>query len=106
MLSGNETTASFSFTQENLASGDYWYAMLFYPCLYGIITVLSIGVFDLVAARFNDFENHRTQTTYANRLVLKVFSFRFVTVFTALYYYAFFVGHYYMIKLFLSDIIP
>eukprot|EP00601_Ochromonadales_sp_CCMP2298_P032963 CAMPEP_0173361278 /NCGR_PEP_ID=MMETSP1144-20121109/21103_1 /TAXON_ID=483371 /ORGANISM="non described non described, Strain CCMP2298" /LENGTH=80 /DNA_ID=CAMNT_0014310823 /DNA_START=30 /DNA_END=269 /DNA_ORIENTATION=- len=46
-------------------------------------------MFRFVAVWLNDFENHRTQTTYTNRLILKVFSFQFVTIFTSLYYYAF-----------------
>eukprot|EP01038_Epipyxis_sp_PR26KG_P004369 gene4369-6181_t len=76
-------------TMTDLLDSRFWAATFFYPCLYGIIvSLLNIG-FNLIAICLNEFENHRTQTTYANRLILKVFSFEFVTVFTCLYYYAF-----------------
>ncbi len=69
---------------------EFWMVSLLYPCLYGILTNVMVAVFNLIAIKVNEFENHRTQSQYMNRLVLKVISFRFVAVFTTLYYYAFF----------------
>ena len=74
---------------EDLESPDFWFVVFFYPCLYSIIIDLFCIFFDKIALALNNFENHRTQTSFMNRLILKVFSFRFVTVFTSLYYYAF-----------------
>ncbi|CAN0430784.1 unnamed protein product, partial [Hapterophycus canaliculatus] len=37
----------------------------------------------------NNLENHKTENKYRNALIVKVFSFRFVTVFASLYHYAF-----------------
>ena len=62
----------------------------FYTSLYGIVVNVLTILFEFIAFWLNDFENHRTQTTYMNRLILKVFSFQFVSIFTSLYYYAFF----------------
>ena len=72
-----------------LRNSDYLLVTFFYPCLYGILISIITLLFELVALWLNDFENHRTQTRYINRLILKIFSFEFVTVFTSLYYYAF-----------------
>ena len=69
---------------------DFWAATFFYPSLYGIITNVLSALFNILAIRITDFENHRTQTEYTSHLVLKIIIFRFTTVFLALYYYAFF----------------
>ena len=45
---------------------------LFYPCMYSILVDVSVKLFALLALRLTNFENHRTQTTFVNRLVLKV----------------------------------
>lgn len=79
-----------SFSLREINNSDFWAATFFYPSLYGIVVSVLTIVFEFIATWLNDFENHRTQTTYINRLILKVFSFQFVTIFTSLYYYAFF----------------
>ena len=48
--------------------------------------------FTILAVKLNDFENYRTETEYRNHLILKIFAFRFVNYFAALYYYAFLTG--------------
>jgi hypothetical protein len=74
----------------HLIDGDFWAVTFFYPSLYGIcVSLISIS-FHLIARYLTEFENHPTQTTFMNRLILKVFSFEFVSIFTSLYYYAFF----------------
>ena len=60
-----------------------------YPCLYGIIVDILSLIFQYIAIHLNNFENHRTSTIYMNRLILKIFSFQFITIFTSLYYYSF-----------------
>ena len=84
---------SIHLSRENLKNSDFWAVMLLYPCLYGVLIVVSAKIFNSVARSLNDFENHKTNTDYTNRLILKIFSFRFVTVCTSLYYYAFFKVH-------------
>lgn len=73
-----------------LVNRDFWAVTFFYPCLYGMLVSIITMLFNNVAIGLNEFENHRTQTIFMNRLILKVFSFQFVTIFTSLYYYAFF----------------
>lgn len=73
-----------------LGDADFWAATFLYPCLYGMLTSLMALAFDRVALALNEFENHQTQTAFMNRLIVKVFSFQFVAIFTSLYAYAFF----------------
>lgn len=95
-LSGNTTAVDVvpvkAFSLREINNSDFWAATFFYPSLYGIVVSVLTIVFEFIAVWLNDFENHRTQTTYINRLILKVFSFQFVTIFTSLYYYAFFLS--------------
>ena len=87
----NATNSSFaySFSISDASNGTFWLIALMYPTLYGVIITLCTFLFDALSVHLNNFENHRTQSTYLNRLILKVFSFRFIIVFTSLYWYAF-----------------
>ncbi len=96
-MNHNSTTAAggsnpwtINISSSDVNSSDFWFVVFFYPCLYGILIDVFGVLFSKIALVLNNFENHRTQTSYVNRLILKVFSFRFVTVFTTLYYYAFY----------------
>ena len=96
-INGNTTTSMDSSTTwgrqisvDELFDADFWAATFFYPCLYGMLVSILTMLFNTIALALNEFENHRTQTIFLNRLILKVFSFQFVTIFTSLYYYAFF----------------
>lgn len=80
-------------TYRDMLNSDYIMATFLYPCIYGVIVDLMAKSFERLGIYLNDFENHRTTTVYMNRLVLKVFSFQFITVFTSLYYYAFVANH-------------
>ncbi len=79
--------------QEKANDRDFWAVTFLFPCLYGVLTNIMVALFNLIAIRINNFENHRTQSQYMNRLVLKVITFRFVAIFTTLYYYAFWSGY-------------
>lgn len=87
---GDNNPWTINITSSDINSSDFWFVVFFYPCLYGILIDVFGVLFSKIALVLNNFENHRTQTSYVNRLILKVFSFRFVTVFTTLYYYAFY----------------
>jgi len=56
---------------------------------YGLMIPGLSMLFESVAYRCNDFENHRTETSHHGHLAGKVFSIRFVVNFAPLYYYAF-----------------
>lgn len=87
----SNTTSSAPINFSFSAAGDptFWVIAIFYPSLYGIVIYLSATIVDFLSIKLNAFENHRTQSTYLNRLILKVFSFRFIAVFTNLYFYTF-----------------
>ena len=75
--------------KSELLNPAFWSVTFLYPCLYGVLVDVMVQLFQRLAVWLTDFENHRTRTTFMNRLVLKVFSFRFITVFTSLFFYAF-----------------
>ena len=56
----------------DLRDPSFWTITLLYPCMYSILVDVSVKLFALLALRLTNFENHRTQTTFVNRLVLKV----------------------------------
>ena len=91
--SGTSKVFSANINEEKANDPDFWAVTIFFPCLYGVLTNIMVALFNLIAIRVNNFENHRTQSQYMNRLVLKVITFRFVSIFTTLYYYAFYSGY-------------
>lgn len=74
---------------EHTSKPEWWLALLLPSCLYGFLIPLLDYVFLKLAVGFNNWENHKTESDYRNRLIAKVFSFRFVNCFVSLYYYAF-----------------
>ena len=67
----------------------WWFTMMFYPALYGLLVPIFFLCFKAIALRLTDYENHVTNSQYRNNLIWKVFSFKFVVVFSSLFYYAF-----------------
>lgn len=57
--------------------------------LYGMMIPIMSAIFESIARRLNDFENHRTETSHHDHLTSKVFSIRFLINFSPLFYYAF-----------------
>eukprot|EP01091_Cochliopodium_minus_P011715 TRINITY_DN339_c0_g1_i4.p1 TRINITY_DN339_c0_g1~~TRINITY_DN339_c0_g1_i4.p1 ORF type:complete len:898 (+),score=254.62 TRINITY_DN339_c0_g1_i4:225-2696(+) len=53
-------------------------------------------VYNLLAVKLNDMENHHTVTSYNDNLVIKTFLFQFVNSYTSFYYIAFFKQGYYI----------
>lgn len=88
--STSSSSSTTSVTMQELTDSDFWAATFFYPCLYGMLASILTMAFEQLALVLNEYENHKTQTIFMNRLILKVFSFQFVAIFTSLYYYAFF----------------
>ncbi|XP_033099885.1 anoctamin-7-like isoform X2 [Anneissia japonica] len=53
--------------------------------------IMTLGkVYEYVAYKLTDWENHRTQTMYEDALIIKLFAFQFVNSYTSLFYIAFF----------------
>jgi hypothetical protein len=76
-------------TIKNSLDLDIWMALLYYPSMYGLFVAIASEFVDKAAYYLTDFENHRKESTHWSRLILKIFCFRFVAVFTPVYYYAF-----------------
>lgn len=87
----NQTSINWSLILNEKVIHDpaFWTVTFLYPCFYSLAVIIATSLYEKLAVKLNDFENHRTLTTHLNRLILKVFSFRVVTIFTALFYYAF-----------------
>ena len=85
----NTNNTQYSITLYDFKIPEFWLVAFLYPCLYSILVELSTLAFNRLAEYMNKFENHRRQTTYVNRYILKTFTFRIIIVFTSLCYYAF-----------------
>ncbi|XP_060553773.1 anoctamin-7-like [Ruditapes philippinarum] len=63
--------------------------------LLNAISILILGkVYDLLAVKLTDWENHRTQTMYNDALIIKLFAFQFVNNYSSCFYIAFFRGRF------------
>ena len=72
-----------------LKDSQFWFNIGVFPLVLGLTLPLLNFVLMRISVILNEFENYRTETQYRNHLIVKVFSFRFVCYFAALYYYAF-----------------
>lgn len=55
------------------------------------LSIMIMGkVYQKLAVYLTDWENHRTQTSYEDALIIKLFGFQFVNSYTSLFYIAFF----------------
>jgi len=89
-------TIEFSFNNlgklDMLNDVKFWFYFLITPILYGLLIPLFDHIYTKLAKKMNNWENHKTESSYQTHLILKVFPFRFVHVFATLYYYAFSAG--------------
>lgn len=74
---------------ELLQDTHFWTIIGGFPLVLGLTLPLLNFILMRISIVLNEFENYRTETEYRNHLIVKVFSFRFVCYFAALYYYAF-----------------
>jgi hypothetical protein len=56
---------------------------------FAIVVEVTNNVFSSIAAKLNDWENHRTQSEYDRHLLVKVMVFKFFNCYFILYYIAF-----------------
>jgi len=72
---------------------DTYYISSITAAIINLIVIVSLAkVFETLAQKFNDWENHQTQTQYENSLIIKHFFFQFLNSYTILFYIAFFKG--------------
>ena len=84
-----ETIGAVTLSRENLRDFHFWYIVGAMPCALGLSLPLLNFILMQISRRLNDFENYKTESQYLNALITKVIAFRFVTYFSALYYYAY-----------------
>lgn len=84
-----EAITSVELNSTILHDSTFWLIILGFPMLLGLILpLLNFGLRKL-SLWLNDIENHRTEAEYRTHFIIKVFAFRFVCYFVALYYYSF-----------------
>jgi anoctamin-10/anoctamin-7 len=70
-----------------------FYGIALGPILVGLIMAVQIQVlnllYEMIAVKLNDYENHRTDTKYEDSLIGKTFLFQFINSFANMYYIAF-----------------
>ncbi|XP_048453821.1 anoctamin-7-like [Rhincodon typus] len=58
--------------------------------LLNVVSIIITGkVYQIIAVKMTDWENHRTQTNYNDALILKLFAFHFANSYASLFYIAF-----------------
>ena len=75
--SSTSNTWGSKISTKNLQDPSFWTVTFLYPCIYGILVDVAVKLFALLALRLTNFENHRTQTTFVNRFILKVRRFQY-----------------------------
>jgi hypothetical protein len=78
-----------TFTDEKGWDGMYQYISLAPSVAYSIVVLILDAKYSELANYLTKFENHRTDSDFANALVLKLASFYFVNNFGSLFYLAF-----------------
>ena len=76
-------------TQEHLHDPDFWLIIIGFPTVLGLILPLLNFILRRISLWLNEIENHRTEAEFRTHFIIKVFAFRFVCYFAALYYYSF-----------------
>ncbi|XP_060551191.1 anoctamin-4-like isoform X4 [Ruditapes philippinarum] len=63
--------------------------------LLNALSILLLGkIYDWVALKLTEWENHRTQTQYNDALIIKLFAFSFANTYASCFYIAFFRGRF------------
>lgn len=73
----------------HLHDPNFWLIIIGFPTVLGLILPLLNFVLRRLSLWLNDIENHRTEAEHRTHFIIKVFAFRFVCYFAALYYYSF-----------------
>ncbi|KAL7572520.1 hypothetical protein ACA910_000344 [Epithemia clementina (nom. ined.)] len=76
-------------TRELLFDPIFWFLVIGMPAMLGLCLPLLNYILMRISVLLNNFENYRTVSEYRSHLIIKVFSFRFVSHFAVAYYYCF-----------------
>jgi hypothetical protein len=75
-------------TKEFLSDPTFWVVMGALPAILGLCIPIMNLILMRISILLNNFENYPTESEYRTHLIIKVFSFRFVSQFGTVYYYA------------------
>ncbi len=84
-----EPIESIGLTKEQLTDPYFWFIIAGFPSILGLALPLLNFLLMKVSLALNEFENYQTESHYRNHLIVKIFTFRFVSNFATLYYYAY-----------------
>ena len=76
-------------TRDVLSDPVFLFLLVGMPSLLGLCIPLLNVFLMRISVLLNTFENHRTVSEYRTHLIIKVFSFRFVSHFAVAYYYSY-----------------
>jgi hypothetical protein len=85
----NEIVGDVELSKDLLLDPTYWFIMFGLPAMLGLCIPILNFILMKISVMLNDFENYRYESEYRTHLIIKVFSFRFVSQFGTVYYYAF-----------------
>lgn len=79
----------------NLPDSECLFVSTIVSSVLNAVSILILGkIYDLIAVKLTDWENHRTQTQYNDALIIKLFGFQFVNNYASCFYIAFFRGRF------------
>ena len=80
---------SVELNRDHLHDPNFWLIVVGFPSVLGLILPLLNFCLRRISLWLNEIENHRTEAEHRTHFIIKVFAFRFVCYFAALYYYSF-----------------
>jgi len=80
---------SVELNRDHLHDPKFWLIVVGFPSVLGLILPLLNFCLRRISLWLNEIENHRTEAEHRTHFIIKVFAFRFVCYFAALYYYSF-----------------
>jgi anoctamin-10 len=89
VIGGTAPILSVMLDKEHLHDPKFWLIMIGFPTALALILPLLNFCLRRLSLWLNEIENHRTEAEHQTHFIIKVFAFRFVCYFAALYYYSF-----------------
>jgi len=88
-IGGTSPILSVELNRDHLHDPHFWLIMIGFPTMLGLTLPLLNFCLRRLSSWLNEIENHRTEAEHRTHFIIKVFAFRFVCYFAALYYYSF-----------------
>lgn len=89
VIGGEAPILTVVLNKEHLHDPKFWSIMIGFPTALAFILPLLNHCLRRLSLWLNEIENHRTEADHQTHFIIKVFAFRFVCYFAALYYYSF-----------------